>query len=142
MYISFFSTCSLQMPSAHVTGMVARLSSLLATSDWVLFSHFLVSYICFCSGATISGMIINYETFYLGRNYGRALFVLAAIQGLALIIENSFPDSITFIWMCTFSCGLQNGLTSKYSGNAVRTTHLTGATTGNSYFFTFLCSKT
>jgi len=40
--------------------------------------------------------------------YGRALFILAAIQGLALIIENSYDDSIIFTWMCTYSCGLQN----------------------------------
>lgn len=44
----------------------------------------------------------------------------------------TFPNthrSIVFNWLCCLCCGLQNGLTSKYSGNAVRTTHLTGATT-------------
>lgn len=44
----------------------------------------------------------------LGRIYGRALFILAAIQGLALIIENSYENSIIFVWMATYSCGLQN----------------------------------
>lgn len=64
-----------------------------------------------------------------GRMYGRSLLILAAIQGLALIVEHSYEDSIIFIWLCTFACGLQNSMTSKYSGNAVRTTHLTGAST-------------
>ena len=44
--------------------------------------------------------------------YGRALFILATIQGCALIIENSYDNSIIFTWLCTFSCGLQNS--SKY----------------------------
>lgn len=61
--------------------------------------------------------------------YGRSLLILAAIQGLALIVENSYDNSIIFIWLATYSCGLQNSMTSKYSGNAVRTTHLTGAST-------------
>lgn len=43
--------------------------------------------------------------------YGRALFILAAVQGLALIIENSYDNSILFVWMCTYSCGLQNSST-------------------------------
>jgi hypothetical protein len=46
-----------------------------------------------------------------------------------LLTEDSYPDSIFFIWLCAYACGLQNGLTSKFSGNAVRTTHLTGAST-------------
>ncbi len=49
--------------------------------------------------------------------YGRALLILAAIQGVALIIEKSYDDSIIFVWLATYSCGLQNSLTSKYSGN-------------------------
>jgi uncharacterized membrane protein YoaK (UPF0700 family) len=63
--------------------------------------------------------------------YGRALLMLAAIQGLALIVESksNFSNSIVFVWLATYSCGLQNSLTSKFSGNAVRTTHLTGAST-------------
>lgn len=55
--------------------------------------------------------------------------MLAAIQGVALIVENNYNDSIVFVWLATYCCGLQNSLTSKYSGNAVRTTHLTGAST-------------
>jgi len=69
------------------------------------------------------------ETFYLGRNYGRALFLIAAVEAAALLTENSYPETIFFIWLCAYSAGLQNGLTSKFSGNAVRTTHLTGAST-------------
>jgi hypothetical protein len=34
----------------------------------------------------------SYETFYLGRNYGRALFLVAVMQSIALVIENSFEE--------------------------------------------------
>lgn len=112
-----------------MTGIVTRAAGLLATQHEWLFLEFVTTYFCFVCGACISGMIINYETFYLGRNYGRALCLIAAVQGIALLIENAFDDSIAFIFACALACGLQNGLTSKYSGNAVRTTHLSGAST-------------
>ena len=67
--------------------------------------------------------------FYLGRNYGRALFLTATLQGVSLIIENELHNSIYFIFSCCLAMGLQNSLTSKYSGSVVRTTHLTGAST-------------
>jgi hypothetical protein len=57
------------------------------------------------------------------------LFLIASVEAIALLTENTHDNSIWFIWLCAFSAGLQNGLTSKFSGNAVRTTHLTGAST-------------
>lgn len=59
------------------------------------------------------------------------------MQGVSLVIENEFPNSITFIFSCCFAMGLQNSMTSKYSGSVVRTTHLTGASTDLVRFFFF-----
>jgi len=49
-----------------------------------------------------------------GRNYARALFLTAAVQGLALLIENEWDSSIYFVYACCLAMGLQNSLTSKY----------------------------
>lgn len=34
----------------------------------------------------------QYETFYLGRSYGRALFIIAAVQSVALLTENVYDE--------------------------------------------------
>lgn len=51
------------------------------------------------------------------------------VLAIALMLENLYDDCIYYVWACALACGLQNALTSKYSGNVIRTTHLTGATT-------------
>ncbi|EWM24177.1 Protein of unknown function DUF1275 [Nannochloropsis gaditana] len=106
------------IPSAHVTGIVARASNLFAEADWSRMSLYVVAYCCFVSGACMGGLLISHETFYLGRNYARALFLTAAIQGVALVIESHWDHSVYFIYACCLAMGLQNSLTSKYRGGA------------------------
>jgi hypothetical protein len=59
--------------------MVARASNYAALGHGWLLAQYVVAYSCFLLGACISGMLINYETFYLGRNYGRALFMVCVL---------------------------------------------------------------
>ncbi len=51
------------MPSAHVTGIVARASNYVANGEGWNFLKYLVSYICFVVGACTGGLLVNYETF-------------------------------------------------------------------------------
>lgn len=53
------------IPSAHVTGIVARASNLFAEADWSRMSLYVVAYCCFVSGACMGGLLISHETFYL-----------------------------------------------------------------------------
>lgn len=68
-----------------------------------------------------------------GRSYGRALLIIALLQGSALLVdkvhENERHGQHYYIYVCAVAMGLQNSLSSKYSGNTLRTTHATGATT-------------
>lgn len=57
------------------------------------------------------------------------LIIISIIQTIGIYLEYFFPESLYFIWVCSLSCGMQNALTSKYSSNIIRTTHLTGTTT-------------
>ena len=57
------------------------------------------------------------------------LIIIGIIQSFGVIAEEKCKNSIYFIWTCSLTCGMQNGLTSKYSNNIIRTTHLTGTTT-------------
>lgn len=47
------------MPSAHVTGMVAKASNFLAQGDAWNFLMYLVSYVCFVVGSCTGGMLVN-----------------------------------------------------------------------------------
>ena len=118
-----------QISSAHVTGLVAKLSSYLYLYKWYNFKNVIITYVTFILGAIISGLIIDYEIFHFGAKYGLMLIFIGIVQLLGIIAEEKCKNSIYFIWTCSFSCGMQNGLTSKYSNNILRTTHLTGTTT-------------
>jgi hypothetical protein len=99
--------------------MIARLSGYVVAGHGWLVTQYFVAYLLFLIGACISGMLINYETFYLGRNYGRALFMvrkcvracvcachvdlaltnpthtipqIAAVQSVALLTENVYDE--------------------------------------------------
>ena len=118
-----------QISSAHVTGLVAKLSISTFLEEWNIFFNLLITYMTFIFGAIISGIIIDYEIFHLGAKYGIMLIIIGIVQLLGIIAEKKCNNSIYFIWTCSLSCGMQNGLTSKYSNNIIRTTHLTGTTT-------------
>jgi uncharacterized membrane protein YoaK (UPF0700 family) len=118
-----------QISSAHVTGLVAKLSIATYLHDWNNLKNLIITYITFIFGAIISGLIIDYEIFHLGAKYGIMLILIGIVQSFGIILEENCKNSIYFIWTCSLSCGMQNGLTSKYSNNIIRTTHLTGTTT-------------
>ena len=44
-------------------------------------------------------------------------------------MELSYEDSFSFYYISAVTCGLQNGMVSLYSGNVIRTTHVTGTMT-------------
>ena len=47
----------------------------------------------------------------------------------ACLISYFDPESNWYFYLASMSSGLQNGMTTKYSGSIIRTTHLTGAAT-------------
>lgn len=57
------------------TGMVARASNLLAMGDFSKFAIYAAAYVCFVAGACLGGIVINYETFYLGEKTGHTCVV-------------------------------------------------------------------
>lgn len=61
------------------------------------------------------------------------MIIIALLQGSALLVDkvhsNKGHGQRYFVYACACAMGLQNSLTSKYSGNTLRTTHATGATT-------------
>lgn len=83
----------------------------------------------FFVGGVFSGMIIVNESFAMGRSYGHAFLVVAGFLFWASLWVAYAPENPNWIFLVSTACGIQNGVTTRYSGNVVRTTHMTGLTT-------------
>jgi uncharacterized membrane protein YoaK (UPF0700 family) len=118
-----------EIASTHVTGVITLSSLALYRKHYTTFFYLAMNYGLFLLGSITSGVFIYYDHFHLGRRYGKMLILIGVIQILGLLLEHHYPDSIYFIWCCSLTSGMQNALTSKYSKNLVRSTHMTGCTT-------------
>ena len=108
----------------HLTGTTSLLGAALAQGDLRAIVHLWGMLIAFCVGAMLSGLVIQDQTLKLGRRYGVALALEAAL--LLLSIPLFKQQQIWGALLAAMACGLQNAMVTTYSGAAVRTTHLSG----------------
>lgn len=108
----------------HVTGTVTKSAIALASGD--ITAYFLSTglILAFGAGAMISGIVIGNEHLRLGRRYGLALILESALLLLSYyLFSRNIKEGELF---ASAACGLQNAMVATYSGNAIRTTHMTG----------------
>lgn len=112
---------------SHLTGTTTRMAVTLVQNKWDDSLRQFTIILGFGFGSFICGIIVRSNKFRLTRRYGVALLlecVALSLTMVALYFENYSAPVIA-----AFACGLQNGLTSGYSGAIVRTTHVTGTVT-------------
>ena len=109
---------------SHLTGTTSLLGAALAQGDLRAIVHLWGVLIAFCVGAMLSGLVIQDQTLKLGRRYGVALALEAALLLLAIPLFKQ--QQIWGALLAAMACGLQNAMVTTYSGAAVRTTHLSG----------------
>ena len=109
---------------SHLTGTTSLLGAALAQGDLRAIVHLWGMLIAFCVGAMLSGLVIQDQTLKLGRRYGVALALEAALRLLAIPLFKQ--QQIWGALLAAMACGLQNAMVTTYSGAAVRTTHLSG----------------
>lgn len=78
-------------------------------------------------GAAVSGLIVGSQPMVLGRRYGVCLFLEAALLLVAMLLLSNGWSSGDFL--AAAACGLQNAMTSTFTGSILRTTHVTGVVT-------------
>eukprot|EP01031_Cornospumella_fuschlensis_P025188 gene25188-30421_t len=117
------------VPVSHVTGTTTKAGLSLGVGDFENFLFSMCLIVCFIFGAGISGSTLKSDSFHLGVSYG-PLFILGSLLFLIAAIDSFyFPDSNIYFYFAAMACGIQNSLTTKYSGSIIRTTHMTGAAT-------------
>lgn len=109
---------------SHMTGTTTLLGVALADGDWRSVGHLWGVLIAFSLGAMLSGLIIQDSVLRLGRRYGVALALEAALLLLAIALFKR--EQIWGALAAATACGLQNAMATTYSGALVRTTHLSG----------------
>jgi uncharacterized membrane protein YoaK (UPF0700 family) len=107
---------------SHVTGTSSLLSLAVARGEMADALHLLLIVLAFLAGAIISGALTGNASLQLGRRYGAALVLEAALLALAAM-------ALAGHLLASAAGGLQNAMVSTYSGALVRTTHLTGLVT-------------
>lgn len=119
----------------HVTGTISNSGIAIAHEDFEKFLICFTVVLCFMTGSAITGALVCDPSFKMSTNYG-PLFVLGGIFFLvSSITAVQYPSSNLFLYFAAMGCGLQNAITSKYSGNIVRTTHMTGSATDVGFVF-------
>lgn len=109
---------------SHLTGASTFLGLEIAQMHWFEALHVLVVIISFLLGAAFSGVLIGNTALKLGRRYGLAMLIESGLlfAAMLLLVENSQSGH----YLASAACGLQNAMTSTFSGAVVRTTHVSG----------------
>eukprot|EP01137_Pigoraptor_chileana_P030164 Opistho-2@16382 len=117
-----------QITTSHMTGTVTKMAIELQARNGVSAARLFGLVCSFIFGAFISGMVIGDYKLKLGRRYGVALLIEAGFL-FASWIAIRWIDATFASYLAAAACGLQNAMTTNYSGAIVRTTHVTGIVT-------------
>ena len=115
---------------SHLTGDVSRIANdlvVLDASHVVNLIKVSLALIGFVLGAFFSGYFIHHPEVETRLPYGRVLVLLGS---LLIVSWFSIPQFyLISIVICSFVCGAQNAMASRFKGTVLRTTHLTGLLT-------------
>lgn len=109
---------------SHLTGTSTFLSLALANQNAQEVVHLLLVMVSFVIGAAYSGVVIGNTALKLGRHYSVALITESILLYGSMWFLNHGSSAGHFF--ASAACGLQNAMTSTYSGAVVRTTHVSG----------------
>lgn len=108
----------------HLTGTTTLLGASLAQGRWASAGQLAGMAAAFVAGAALSGLLVQDSVLRLGRRYGVALAIEAALLAAAvpLFQAGSFAGPL----LAAGAIGLQNAMATTYSGAVVRTSHVSG----------------
>jgi uncharacterized membrane protein YoaK (UPF0700 family) len=116
-------------PVSHVTGTTTHAGIYIGLGDWNNFAINFAIITSYVFGSAITGFLMPENSFQLGREYGPLFLIGSFLFALACVTIYFDENSDCCFYLAAMACGLQNAITSKYSGNIIRTTHVTGTAT-------------
>ena len=109
---------------SHLTGTSSFLSLAFVNTNAAEVIHLLLIMGSFVLGAAYSGLVIGNVALQLGRRYSLVLMTESVLLFVAMYLLNE--GSLMGHIFASAACGLQNAMTTTYSGAVVRTTHVSG----------------
>lgn len=112
---------------SHLSGIATLVGAEAAQGHAGVALHLVAMLASFLVGAAASGLIVGSQPMVLGHRYGVCLFLEAGLLLVAiLLLSNGWPSGD---FLAAAACGLQNAMTSTFTGSILRTTHVTGVIT-------------
>ena len=109
---------------SHLSGIATLVGIEAGNGNGAEVLHLGLMLVSFALGAAISGAVIGGQPLVLGPRYALCLFGEACLLIAAMFLLEAGHASGHFL--AAAACGLQNAMTSTFSGSIVRTTHVTG----------------
>lgn len=127
-YLNAVSLLLLNRTTTHTTGLMTKTSAALAQGELALFLEHFAQLAGFVVGATVSSVMVGaHKKFKGGNHHTRVLSCIAVLVALAAFVSQ---DTVFLAGvLISFAAGMQNAMTTYYSGAIVRTTHVTGTLT-------------
>lgn len=112
------------------TGTYTKSGLALANGEVPLFGFEFALILSFIAGAMVTGLMNPKAVPHkLVPNYGPTFLIGSLCMISASIAAVIHPDGRTLYYFAAAANGIQNGITSTYSANLIRTSHLTGTST-------------
>ena len=117
--------------TSHMTGTSTVGSISLGMVHFEDFAVRLCLIVSFAMGSFLVGSFSNpaSASWEIGPEYGPLFFLLSLILATACLVAFVNETSFVYYYLVAMAMGLQNALSSKYSGSLIRTTHVTGSLT-------------
>jgi uncharacterized membrane protein YoaK (UPF0700 family) len=113
-----------QQAVSHLTGTTTLLATAIVAGDAADVARFAGVALAFVAGAAASGALMPMDPLRLGQ---RQSAVLVGVALLLLLARAGFESgSLAGLCAAAAACGLQNAMTTSYSGAVVRTSHVSG----------------
>jgi len=119
-----------KVPVSAFTGSYTKSAIFLAGGQVPEFGFLITLILCFIGGATLSSALNpRAKPYQLGPEYGPCFLVGSILLVIASVLSEIHDTSRGLFYCAAAANGLQNGMSSMYSGNLIRSTHYTGIST-------------
>jgi len=113
----------------HLSGLTSTVSIRVIQGHYSDAMVFLGDIFSYGFGAGFSGFLVAHNKHTLGRHYALGFFIQGCILFIVTHILVTYTDAESRFpcqFMICLACGIQNGMSSTYTSNIMRTTHITG----------------
>lgn len=111
-------------PISHFSGTFTSIAQYLYKAvGYEKLIELLIMIVCFMVGAIFSAIISDDSQEKNIKRYGIAMIIFGFI---ILILDNFIKNNKLFLYFLTLTMGFQNGMSIRFKGNLIRSTHMTG----------------